>query len=79
MDIGKDHQMSDDFRFIVKHPHHCCTEVSRKGELQPCDRPAVAVGICPDEGNMWPVCAYHTRFGYTIPLGQLIEGIKAHD
>lgn len=39
----------------------CHEEVSRGGELQPCDKPAVALRRDPEEGSAYPVCAFHAR------------------
>jgi len=39
----------------------CHEEVTRRGELQPCDRPAVAMRLDFDGGDPYPVCAGHTR------------------
>ena len=44
----------------------CHEEVSRKGELQPCDKPAVAERTVED--YWYPVCTTHTR-GTCRPLG----------
>jgi hypothetical protein len=43
----------------------CHEEVSRKGELQPCDNQAVALKADP-EGD-YPVCSFHAR-GPMVPL-----------
>lgn len=46
----------------------CHEEVSRKGELQPCDKPAVAERVDPEFDSLWyPVCTTHTR-GTCRPL-----------
>lgn len=39
----------------------CHEEVTRKGELEPCEKPAVAMRIDPNEGTPYPVCVKHTR------------------
>lgn len=47
----------------------CHEEVGRGGEVQPCDKPAVAVRR-DAEGEPYPVCASHSR-GDMVPLWQL--------
>lgn len=42
-------------------PEECHEEVVRRGDLEPCDKPAVAVRIDPQEGEPYPVCARHAR------------------
>lgn len=39
----------------------CHESVSRKGEIQPCEKPSVALRYDPDCGEPYPVCAYHSR------------------
>ena len=39
----------------------CHEAVTRGGEEQPCEKPAVALRRDPEEGNRYPVCGYHTR------------------
>ena len=39
----------------------CHEEVSRRGELQPCEKVAVALRKDPTFGIEYPVCAFHTR------------------
>jgi len=63
----------DDFRFIRRFPHKCCTEVSRRGEVQPCDKEAVAVAVDWGCGSCWPVCKHHTR-GSVLSLADLLKG-----
>lgn len=48
---------------------YCCEEVTRRGELQPCDKTAVAVRR--DADGDYPVCAYHSR-GSMVPLSELL-------
>lgn len=50
----------------------CHEEVSRQGELQPCDKTAVAVRLDPEDDSPYPVCAYHSR-GNMVPLADLYE------
>lgn len=39
----------------------CHEEVTRKGQLQPCEKVAVALRDCPEDGGIYPVCVKHTR------------------
>ena len=39
----------------------CTWGVTRQGEFQPCDKPAVARVYDPESAEVWSVCAYHTR------------------
>lgn len=64
----------DDFRFIRRYPDKCCREVTRKGESQPCDKPAVAVAVSWEDGSCWPVCKHHTC-GQILPLADLLKGL----
>lgn len=48
----------------------CDEETTRRGEVQPCDKPAVAMRLDPTEGTPYPVCAYHTR-GPMLTLAEL--------
>lgn len=61
-----------DIRFLRKYPDKCCAEVSRKGELQPCDKTAVAVTVDAETGQWWPVCPHHTRGRQMISLADLL-------
>ena len=45
----------------------CHEGVTRRGELQPCDRPAVALRNWVEGDTYYPVCPTHTR-GFCIPL-----------
>jgi len=62
-----------DLTVVRKFPRLCTEEVERKGEVQPCDKPAVAVRIDPTEGGGYPVCMRHTR-GPMVPLAVLLGG-----
>lgn len=53
----------------------CAEEVSRAGESQPCDKPAVAVRD--HETGVYPVCAYHSRRPM-VPLAD-VAGLLADD
>ena len=48
----------------------CDEETTRRGEVQPCCKPAVAMRFDPTEGTPYPVCAHHTR-GPTLTLAEL--------
>ena len=48
----------------------CSEGVTRRGEFQPCDKPAVALRIDPTEGQPYAVCAYHCRADM-VPLAEL--------
>ena len=50
----------------------CHEEVSRGGELQPCEKTAVALRIDPTEGGPYPVCAYHAR-AEMVPLSDVVQ------
>lgn len=56
-----------DIAGIRRFPDWCAEEVTRKGELQPCDRTAVAVRIDPEGVGFYPVCVRHAR-GDMVPL-----------
>ena len=43
------------------HPQQCHEEVTRRGELEPCDNMAVALRMDPEESEPYPVCARHAR------------------
>lgn len=49
--------MSDNpWHYIDKFPGECTMEVSRKGNTEPCDKPAYAIAF--DAEGYWPVCQY---------------------
>jgi redox-regulated HSP33 family molecular chaperone len=48
-------------RIALGRPEQCHEEVTRKGELEPCDSTAVALRIDPHESEPYPVCARHAR------------------
>lgn len=64
--------MSIDLSMVRRLPKTCDEDVTRKGESQPCERPAVAVRLDPREGTPYPVCAHHTR-GEMVPLETLLR------
>jgi hypothetical protein len=59
-----------DLSHVVAFPHTCHHETSRRGEAQPCEKPAVAVKL--HEGEPFPVCAYHS-YGQMVPLVALLD------
>lgn len=52
-------------------PDRCDHIATRQGELEPCDKPAVAA-MLPDDGVAFAVCAHHTRVGLMVPLRTLV-------
>lgn len=56
--------------FVRRFPGHCHQEVTRGGELQACDKPAVAVKAYLD--STFPVCKHHTN-GDLVPLADLLK------
>lgn len=53
----------------------CHEEVTRRGELQPCDLPAVAMRIDPAENAAYPVCKRHVR-GPMVPLAAIDAAVR---
>lgn len=53
----------------------CCEGVTRQGEFQPCDKTAVAVRFDANDGQPYPVCAFHSR-GRMMPLAELLGGSR---
>ena len=51
----------------VRHGRECHEGVARKGEFQPCDKPAIALRDSREDDAYYPVCAYHAR-GFCLPL-----------
>lgn len=71
---------TDRMQFVLKFPGECCVEVSRDGEAQPCDKPAVAVAIGDAESdNYWPVCAYHSQGRAMLFLPDIIALLRKAD
>lgn len=64
-----------DLTFVRRFPGECVEGVTRHGEFQPCDKPAVAVRIDPEESEPYPVCAYHAR-AVMVPLADLLAGAR---
>ncbi len=56
---------------LAGYMQRCHEEVTRKGECQPCDKPAVALRN-EDEGDVYPVCGYHAR-GHLVTLERIIQ------
>lgn len=50
----------DDITQALRWAYSCHEEVTRRGELQPCDLDAVALRV-DEEGGCYPVCIKHTR------------------
>lgn len=63
-------------RFALGRPEECHEEVTRGGEVQPCEKPAVALRIDPNEGDPYPVCAYHAR-AEMVPLVDIVRFMLA--
>jgi hypothetical protein len=55
----------------------CHEEVSRRGELQPCNRVAVAMRIDPTFGDPYPVCAFHARGSNMMSLSAVEASVRA--
>lgn len=67
-------------------PLTCDAAVTRKGELEPCGKPAVTWGdpaVFADSGwggmRPWPICAYHAHMGKALPLDQHPGDGRTHD
>ena len=45
----------------------CHEAVTRKGQLQPCEKVAVGYRLDPVEGTPYPVCKKHHRSDYWVP------------
>lgn len=62
--------------YLLKFSDKCEAEVIRKGELQPCDKVAVAVAYGEAENdNWWPVCPHHSRGRRMVPLSELLKSL----
>ncbi|HEU5223453.1 MAG TPA: hypothetical protein VFU07_07205 [Candidatus Lumbricidophila sp.] len=57
----------------------CHEEVSRKGQLEPCDKVAVAMRYDMRDGHPYPVCAFHTRGADMVPLARHEDAIRAEE
>jgi hypothetical protein len=58
------------WHFIEKFPNECTAEVSRKGNTEPCDKPAYAIAF--DAEGYWPVCISHARGQALVPLAEIL-------
>jgi hypothetical protein len=54
------------------HPQECHEEVGRGVEVEPCEKPAVALRIDPQESEPYPVCARHAR----APMVPLVDIVR---
>lgn len=54
----------------------CHEEVTRKGLVQPCEKTAVAIRVDTEDGDLYPVCAYHSR-GEMASLAEILEAVSA--
>lgn len=59
-------------RIALGHPQLCHEEVTRHGEVEPCDKVAVALRMDPEEHEPYPVCARHSR-GDMVPLETIVR------
>ncbi len=65
--------ITESLRAIMRHGQ-CHEGVTREGHYQPCDKPAVAVRLDPEDETPYPVCAFHAR-GQMVPLTQLAQAV----
>lgn len=66
------------FGFVLKFPEKCCVEVSRCGNSEPCDKPAVAVTVGAEAYELhWPICKSHIRGRELVPLSELLRAQDA--
>jgi hypothetical protein len=65
--------VSADLTVVRAYPDLCTEGVTRRGVFQPCEKPAVAVRIDPNEGTPYPVCIGHARV-VMVPLAELLGG-----
>lgn len=71
----------EDIAHLLKYGGTCDAGVTRKGELEPCDKPAIAVAVSADEISAgrdywWPVCPHHSRGRRMVKLPELIRAIQ---
>lgn len=59
-----------DLSLVRKFPDTCDAEVTRGGEVQACEKPAVAVKLYLD--SPYPVCKHHAN-GDLVPLAELLK------
>lgn len=50
----------------------CAEEVARKGEIEPCGKPATAIAYDASIPTAWPVCSYHDRVGRSVTLSNVL-------
>ena len=60
--------LRDDSRWTAHGDTECYEDVTRNGESQPCNKPAAAVRIDPEEGGPYPVCEHHSQGRIVIRL-----------
>jgi hypothetical protein len=61
--------------YVKKFAHECCVEVARKGEWEPCGKPASGVTVDPEDPRWWPVCPHHSRGRQMVPLTKLLQAV----
>lgn len=69
-----------DLDYVRKFPDKCDQEVTRRGESQPCELPAIAAGVW--DHQAYAVCLTHAkRAGVRglVPLADLIGQVSQHD
>lgn len=65
-----------EIREALKWPNECTEGVTRAGEFQPCEKPAVALRLDPEAGTPYAVCARHARADM-VPLASLAASLVA--
>lgn len=65
-------QLAPDLTSLLAWPDLCHAGVSRAGEYQPCDKPAVGVLIGAEGEPPYPVCVRHSRAGRMVGLRELL-------
>lgn len=76
--VAQEGRMSADrFHFVRKFPDKCCAEVSRGGNAEPCDKPAVAVAVGTEafDDTHWPVCRRHCRGRELVALEDVLAAV----
>ena len=72
-----DHVPSTDF--WRKFPERCCATVTREGEMEACEKTAIAVAIYDGDEYEWhayPVCRHHGRGRPMMTLTDLIAAVR---
>jgi hypothetical protein len=59
-------------RVALGRPEQCHEEVSRHGQVEPCNKVAVALRVDHQEDLPYPVCARHSR-GDLVPLEYIVR------